>query len=261
MRIYISADMEGISGIFRGDQVSPGNSEYERARRYLTWDVNACAEGLFAAGAAEVLVRDGHCAGGNLLWDELDHRVTVIQGDGATERFSGLTACDAMILLGYHAMSGTRPALMCHTMSSLEWQRLWINGRESGELAVDAGIAGDFDIPVIMVSGDDYLAAECAEFLGDGVVAVEVKKAVGRNGAMLFSKETAHKSLRDGAVKAARGIKDVEPYKVSRPVTLRLELTPRSRMPMKRHGVKLVNGSTYEVSADNVELALNHLCF
>ena len=84
---------------------------YAEGRRYMTWDINACAAGCFEGGASRVWARDGHAGGLNVLWPELDARIELVQGAGNNRRMPGLEECDALILLGYHAMAGTRFAL------------------------------------------------------------------------------------------------------------------------------------------------------
>lgn len=127
--IFVMVDMEGISGIFTSPQVlSESGAPYQAARRFLTWDVNACIEGCFRGGAGRVIVRDAHSSGFNFLWDELDPRAQHIQGNTGHSRMPGIADCQGLILLGYHAMAGTPAAILEHTMSSAAWQNFWIEG-------------------------------------------------------------------------------------------------------------------------------------
>ena len=251
-------DMEGISGICRGSQVIQGQPDYEKARRFITWDVNACVRGCFDGGAERVLVRDAHGSGFNLLWDELEPRAEYIQGDSRIERMPELDSFDGLILLGYHAMAGSTQAILEHTMNSSQWQRFWINGVESGEIAIDAGIAGDHGVPVIMVSGDDKACAEARKLL-KGVVPVQVKKGLDREGGFLMAKEKAHKLISEGAAKAVRICGQCGPHKVRHPVKMRLELVSKARVPVDKKDVRVINGRTYEVTGADVEQALKML--
>jgi D-amino peptidase len=124
MKIYIFVDMEGISGISGSEFISPSEDLNQTGRELYTRDVNACVKGCFEAGATEVVVRDGHGSGKHLLLDELDSRVTVIQGGTPGKRFHAIEGSDAMILLGYHAMAGTLNALLEHTYSSAAIQNM-----------------------------------------------------------------------------------------------------------------------------------------
>jgi D-amino peptidase len=258
MNIFVMVDMEGISGILRKSQVMQGEADYQEARRYLTADVNACVEGCFAAGATKVVVRDAHCTGFNFIWDQLDPRAEYIQGMSPIERMPDIASFDGLILLGYHAMAGTPQAVLEHTMNSSLWQNFWMNGVRCGEVAIDAGVAGDHDVPTIMVSGDDKLCKESREFIAD-VVTVQVKQGLDVQGAKLLSQPQALKLIRDGAAEAVAKCKSIKPYKVKAPVTMKLELVSRGKIPVTRSNVKVIDGHTYEVTADSVEAAMQLL--
>ena len=156
MNIYIVTDLEGISGIYCKEQVDSSLDRFAEGRRYLTREVNICAEALHDAGVDKVYVQDGHGNGGNLLWDQLSPAVDlVICGNTEGLRYQGIEDCDAVILLGYHAMAGTPGAILEHTMSSRSIQNYWLNGVKIGEFALDAAILTEYGKPIIMVSGDD----------------------------------------------------------------------------------------------------------
>lgn len=258
MKVFVMVDMEGISGICRKSQVLPGGEHYQQGRKYLTWDVNACVAGCFDGGAAEVRVRDAHGGGYHFIWEELDRRATYIQGTSKEERMPDIGSFDGLILLGYHAMAGTPRAILEHTMSSVGWQNFRLNGEKAGEVAIDAGIAGDYDVPVIMVSGDDKVCAEASAVMPD-TATVETKRGLDVEGGILLSRETAHERIRSGAAEAVRRTKEIPPYKVRKPVTMRLELVSRGRVPTTDPRVNVIDGRTYEVTADTVEEALNLL--
>ena len=257
--IFVMVDMEGISGICLPAQVLPeGAADYQTGRRYMTWDVNACVEGCFRGGAGRVVVRDAHFQGFNIIWEELDPRVEIVQGRAPLERMPNIEQFDGMMLLGYHGMAGTPQAMLEHTWSSRVWQNFWINGVKSGEIALDAAIAGEHGVPTILVSGDDKACLEARQFL-PGPVTVQVKQGLDREGGQLLSKDRAHELIREGAEKAVRNCRKVSPYRVSKPVTLRLELVSRNPVPAMRAGVKVIDGRTYEVTGDSVEEVLNQL--
>lgn len=259
MKVYVLVDMEGASGIVRPGQCDSSTAEYQTARRYLTWDVNACVAGCFDGGAGQVTVRDIHSGGANIIWEELDPRAALIQqGWDAPVRLPALADYQAVVLLGYHAMAGTPGAILEHTMSSGHWQNFWINGKKSGEIAIDAALAGDCDIPVILVTGSEKACAEARRFI-KGVVTAPVKKDLDVYGGILLPKDTAHDLIRTRAAQAVRNANNVRPYKVKRPVRMRIEKTSRSRLPEARPFVKVIDGRTFEVEGRNVEDALNRL--
>jgi D-amino peptidase len=252
MKIFVMVDMEGISGICRCSQVLRDGEHYQTARHYLTQDVNACVDGCFAGGARKVVVRDAHGGGYHFIWEDLDPRAEYLQGASPIERMPDISSFDGLILLGYHAMAGTPQAILEHTMSSKNWQNFWINGKKCGELAIDAGIAGDHGVPTIMISGDDKVCKEARKFLKD-VVTVQVKKGLDVEGGILLSREKAHKLIREGATKSVGMCKKIKPYKVKAPVKMRLELVSRGRIPVHRKDIKIIDGRTYEVTGPNVE--------
>ncbi len=257
-RIFIMADMEGISGITRKSQILPDLPDYSSGRRYLAGDVNACVDGCFAAGASKVVVRDAHFQGFNLIWDTLDERAEYVQGGSPRQRLPHIDDFDALILLGYHSMAGTHEGVLEHTMSSMNWQNLWINGVLSGEIAICSTIAAEHGVPTILVTGDDKTCAEARRFI-PGVHTVQVKEALDCQGAQLLSQPRAHSLIRKGAQDAVQSIKDFRPNSVASPVTMRLELVERGIVPYTRAGVTLIDGRTYEVTAPTVEEALKQL--
>jgi D-amino peptidase len=249
--------MEGISGICLRQHVSPGEALYAEGRRYLVADVNACVEGCFAGGAESVVVRDAHGGACHFIWDSLDPRADYILGEDGKDRMAGIEQCDALILLGYHAMAGTPEAILEHTMSSAAWQNFWLNGRKTGEIGIDAAIAGERRIPTVMVSGDDKACREAKDFI-PGVVTACVKFGLSVEGGRLLSAERAHRLITAKAAEAVQCAGRIKPVRVPPPVTARLERVSRGRLPL--HGekpyVKIIDGRTYEVVADSVSQAL-----
>lgn len=258
MKIFVMVDMEGISGVCRSSQVMGDGEHLQDGRRYMTWDVNACVAGCLDGGAKKVVVRDAHAGGFNFIWQELDPRGHYIQGTSKIERIPDIGSFDGLILLGYHAMAGTRQAILEHTMSSRSWQNFYMNGQKCGEVAIDAGIAGDHGTPTIMVSGDDKLCREARRLL-KGVTTAQVKKGLDCQGGILLPKEEAHKRICQAAAKAVRNCKKIKPYKVKSPVTMRVELVSRGQIPERRNHVKVIDGRIYEVTAPTVEEALGLL--
>jgi D-amino peptidase len=259
MKIFIFSDMEGISGICRKSQVMSSEPHYSEGRKFMTRDINACIQGCIDGGAKKIVVRDGHGSGFNVLWDELDERAEYLMGAGGTQRFEGIEGFDGLILLGYHAKAGTFRGILEHTFSSASWQTCWMNGKVVGEFAIDAAIAGDYGVPVIMTSGDDKLCAEAKPLIKD-LVSVQVKEGIHTEGGRLLPMKTAHQKIREGAAMAVKNCSKIKPYKVKCPVTLRLELVERQQPPFRRTDIKLIDGRTFEVTGRTVEEALFKIC-
>lgn len=249
MKIYIFADMEGISGISNSSFVLADGTQYALGRKYLTRDINICAKACFDAGADEVVVKDGHGAGVSVLWNELIPGVQLVQGTTPGERFCGLNGTDGMILLGYHAMAGTQRALLDHTYSSKAIQNMWINGERVGEFAVDTMIAGKYGVPVIMTSGCDKLCAEAGTFLPQ-VVTCQVKTSISCQSAILLSPADAENMLRTKTLEAVEKLRrgEMKPYKNPETITLRTEYIERQEPVLE-----LVADRTTERTGTDIE--------
>ena len=259
MKVYIFADMEGVSGISAYEFVDIQTARYAQGCRYLTADVNACIRGCFAGGAEQVLVRDGHWNGRNILWDELDPRVELIQGNGVQPRMPGLDECDALILLGYHAMIGTQQALLHHTFTT-EFQHIWLNGRPIGEFGLDAGVAADRGIPTILVTGDDKACAEALDWAPQ-VVTCQVKTGLAPEAARLLPMETAHRLIEEKAAEAVQKYREIPPLAIERPLTLRKEMSAWNLLPtpISRPDLRFIDQRTCEVTTDTMEEAIFRL--
>lgn len=253
MKIYIFADMEGISGVCGTPMVSSadGGANYMIGRKCLTADINACAKACFDAGADEVVVRDGHGGGTSVLWNELTEDVLLVQGCVPHVRFEGIDGADGVILLGYHAMAGTPQAHLEHTFTSKGIQNMWLNGELAGEFAIDSAIAGEKGIPVIMTSGCDKLCAEAKAFSPD-VVTCQVKKSAGIQAAVSLAPKRAHQLIYDKTIEAVELLKQgkFKPTQVAKPATIRKEYIERMDP-----GYNLVAPRTVEATADTVEEA------
>lgn len=165
MKVYISVDMEGVSGLVRWMDVAKQGIDFELNRSLMTLDANAAIEGAFAAGATDVVVEENHgvedlCV---LKMDEIDPRCTVIRGAGrpGASTMVGLDESIGVVLLvGHHAKAGSFPGLMAHTISGGWFKRVRLHGEPIGEPDMFAIRAGELGIPVGMVSGDQVVAAE-----------------------------------------------------------------------------------------------------
>ncbi|HET9907954.1 MAG TPA: M55 family metallopeptidase [Anaerolineales bacterium] len=227
MKILIATDMEGITGVTTWDQVTPGHAEYSRFRVLMTQDVNAAIRGAMDAGADEVIIADGHWNGSNILVEELDPRARL--NTGSPSPFSMMQGIDedvdGVLFVGYHARNGTPNAILDHTWSSSKVVNVWLNNLLTGEYGLNAGVAGHFGVPVIMVSGDQTACAQVAELLGDIETAV-VKQATGRFAAECLAPQVAQELIYRAAERAVRRLKEgnmPKPFVVDTPVRATIE--------------------------------------
>ena len=168
-KVYLSVDMEGIWGIVYSDQTSAESPEYGPARKWMVEDVNAVIAGLLEAGATEIVVNDAHGSMRNILASDLNPRASLISGSPKPlTMMQGIDGSfEACLLIGYHAKAGTAWATLDHTISSSTVHAIRINGQEMPELGINGAIAGFFDVPVIMVSGDKEVCNQARLLLPD----------------------------------------------------------------------------------------------
>jgi len=221
MKIYISADMEGVVGVVTGDQLSPQGFEYNRFREFMTAEVSVAAQAAFDAGATEIVISDSHGNGENLLIEKLPQNVTVVRSwprplmmmQGIDETFAGA------IYIGYHTSTNNPAGVRAHTISSARLADVRLNGVSMPEAGINAAIAGHFNVPVIMVSGDDQVVKEVQAMLGNIEGAV-VKWAYGFHSARTLTPEVAYAVIRDKVKRAMERIKEFKPYHIKAPVQL-----------------------------------------
>lgn len=253
MKVFISADIEGITGLVSWSQCSrpDGKSfDYLFARRMMTHDVNAAIRGARAAGATEIVVKDSHGNSKNLLIEDLEPGVRLISGHGAGTdgMMMGIDATyDAAMLVGYHAMAGTLGGVMEHTITG-GVHRLWVNGTESGEMGLSAGVAGRYGVPLVMVSSDAAGCAEAASLL-PGIETAVTKTGLGRYMADLLPPDQTGPLIEAAAKRALGKVKKIKPHVWHEPSVVRVEFNRAEEADM---GAKLlsvprrVNGYTVE---------------
>jgi D-amino peptidase len=180
MRVLISVDMEGVAGVVAPEDISPGNPEYERNRGYMTDEASAAVRGVLSAQPdASVVVCDAHAMFRNLLPDRLDRRCTLLRG---SPRMHGMLTgidggVDAVCFVGYHGRAGTARSVLAHTISGSTIACVRCDGRELGELGLNAALASHHGAVAVLATGDDTLCAE-AEAVVPGITTVEVKRVV-----------------------------------------------------------------------------------
>lgn len=264
LKVYISADMEGIAGVVSGDQLGPGDFEYERFRGFMTAEVNACIDAARDAGATEILVSDSHGNGENLLIEKLPDDVMVVR---SWPRENGMMAgidetFDAVIFIGYHASTENKRGVRAHTMSSANVTGLRINGASMSEGSMNAAIAGQFGVPVVMVSGDDVAVAENQVIIGDMEGAV-VKWAEGFHSARTLTPAAARDVIRERTLAALARLDEFKPYVLEGP--LQVDLSLKHYRPVELLGylpnVERLNSHTVRYIAANMSEVSRFLTF
>jgi D-amino peptidase len=231
MKILVSADMEGTSGVVAWEQVTPGHPEYlNRGRRLMTGDVNAAVTGLFEGGADEVVVSDAHWDARNILIEELDRRARLNSGSPSPfamlQGIDDTPAPDALMLVGYHAMAGTRKGVLDHTWSDARIRSVRLNGQPAGEIGLNAALAAAYGAPVIAMSGDQHACLEGQDLLGPELEIAVVKNATGRYAALCLPLAEARERICEAAARAVIRLHEGRapaPLAVELPVRLTVE--------------------------------------
>ncbi|MFI6440242.1 M55 family metallopeptidase [Streptomyces sp. NPDC050759] len=195
MRIYISVDMEGITGLVDADDVQPGGRDYERGRLMMAEDVNAAVRGAVTAGASDITVNDAHGPMRNLLPEALHPAARLIRGKPKhMGMLEGLTPeHDAVICVGYHSRAGAL-GVLSHSFMGHEIEDMWLDGRPVGEIGLAQATAAALGVPVAVLTGDDCACAEMSEW-DASVRTVAVKYARDRFAAELRPAEEARAAI------------------------------------------------------------------
>lgn len=264
LKIYISADMEGVVGAVTGEQLGPDGFEYERFRQFMTNEVNAAIDAARAAGATEFVVSDSHGNGQNLLIEQLPDDVTVIRSwPREHSMMAGIDdTFDAVIFTGYHASTNNTRGVRAHTMSSANITSVRLNGMTMTEGSINAAIAGKFGVPVIMVSGDDIAVAENQVIIGDIEGAV-VKWSSGFHSARTLTPEAAYEVIRTRTKSAIDRLDDFEPYVLETPIELELSLKHYQPVELLAYlsNVEKVNSHTIKFVGEDITEVSNFLQF
>jgi D-amino peptidase len=256
VRVHVISDMEGVSGIVKGPQTTGGAPLYEEGRKLYTEEINAAVRGAKAAGATEIVVMDCHGAGkefsfNSLVPELLDPACEWVVQDEWTEYTEFLEeGCDAALLVGMHAMAGTRRGGMNHTVSGMDYFNLWFNGVRVGETGIHAAVCGTWGCPILLVTGDDAACEEGRALLGERLTTVAVKRGIGANSARQVPPVRARELIEDGARRALSELGAVAPWDPGRPCEIRVEFkhTKAADDLRFREGVERVDDRTISIT-------------
>ncbi len=219
MRVYISVDVEGVAGVVDWDQVRGDSAAYHAMCRLTTLETNEAIEGALAGGATDVVINDSHGPMRNLLPELLHPAAELIQGRHKPMfMVEGLDdSCDALFLVGYHGRAGSARGTLNHTFSPYETR---MNGIICSEATLNAAVAGQYGVPIALVTGDDVTAAEAIADFGPEIVTVVTKQGINRVAARMVHPTIARDRIRQGAEEAMRRAPSLKPYPMTPPVTM-----------------------------------------
>ena len=261
-RVYISVDMEGITGVIDGSQTGGDPTEYSYYRRLMAGDLNAAIEGALEAGVSEIVVADSHGTMRNLLPEDINEAAYLIRGSPRLlQMMAGIDeGFDAAFYIGYHAMAGAEHAILAHTIDGGTIDAVYVNGRRTGEFGLNAALAGWYDVPSVFVSGDLAFCEEALDF-APKVSTAPVKWALGRESAKCLHPKKARKLIKEAAKDSLMKIKEVEPFWFNQPV----EVKVRWRSPTMADAVSIlpymerIDGKTTKEEFDDYPTAFRGL--
>ena len=169
MKLFISVDMEGTTGLERLEEIFRGLPGFDTFRQLMAGDCNAVIQGAIDGGATEIVVSDSHGYMCNMRPDDLIRGVQLRRGQLKRQWCQMKTldgSFDAAILIGYHAKAGTTDGILAHTWIT-GFRDVRVNGQSVPEPSLNTWLAGAFGVPVVMLSGDDYVIEQSRPVLGD----------------------------------------------------------------------------------------------
>ena len=221
LKVFISVDLEGVTGTIQPSQLGPTGFEYSRAREWMTGELLAAIEGARAAGATEIIAADSHGNAQSLLIDRLPDDIRVVRGfprplgmmEGIDETFQ------AAIFIGYHSSEYTVDSVRSHTFSSARLLGVKINGMEVSEGIFNALLAGHFSVPVAFISGDRAAVEQLQGVVGQAGGAI-VKEGLGYHSALTVTPARGQAMIRAGVEEALGRLPVMTPYRAPTPIAL-----------------------------------------
>ncbi len=224
-RVFISVDMEGLSGIAHSEMTSASGAEYGRGRDLMMGDLNAAIQGALDAGATEILVNDSHGSMRNIRVEAMLPPARLISHNskpfGMMQGIDG--DFDAVFFIGYHARAGNPDGLMAHTGSGASIREIRVGGEPAGEGDMNAMLAAHHGVPVALATGDEAFAKELGQRLTDTEF-VAVKRAIRRTTAELIHPQVTARMIREAATRALQSIPEPPPAPES-PVPIEIQYT------------------------------------
>ncbi|RQG95465.1 M55 family metallopeptidase [Natrarchaeobius chitinivorans] len=255
MRVFISADMEGISGVTTVEDVIKGNPEYKKAQDRMVSDVNTVIEGALEANVETILVNDSHSTMRNIPPESLHPRAELIRGNSKPKsQIQGLDErYDVAMFVGFHAKAGTEDAILNHSYYTNEIISLRVNDEEVGEIGCNARYAQSVGVPVGLVTGDDKATDEAKREIRD-VNTVTVKESIDRFSGKLFPQEEVQTDLKRESKKT---VKEAEKGKFTQsapaePTVIEIDWSTsnQARFASRFEGIQRTGGRTTQVEAD-----------
>ena len=254
LKVFISVDMEGITGVVNWEEVSRTGKDYDYFRKIMTLETNAAIEGALEAGATDIVVRDSHGSARNILPDLLNKNAQLLRdwSGGFLSMMEGIDeSYNAVIFIGYHAKAGTPNALLEHTMTG-NVTDISINSVSLPEAGINALIAGNYKVPVVFVAGDLAICEQAKSLFGD-IETVAVKKGIG-SAALSLHPEVSREKIHEGVKKALNDLKKYKPYKLKPPYSMVLKLKQEELVNEKSYYPGAIRTGEWELTYKSNDL-------
>lgn len=250
-KILISADIEGVAGIAHWDEAKKTHSDYSEFRSLITKEVIAACEAAYAAGFTDILIKDAHGTGRNILIDQLPEYASIIRGwsgepdlmvQGLDESYAGV------IMLGYHSKASKDSNPMAHTISrSIE--SICINDEPVSEFYLYSACAGLYNVPVIFISGDEAICEEASQHI-DGIHTFPT--LTGSGGSTLsVSPKRAVSAIREGVKRSIESIGNISPVNLAPPFNIKVKYNDPYKAMKASFYPKYKKLGAYEVEANS----------
>lgn len=233
MRVFLSADIEGVAGVAHLPTTGPGRFDYEAGRRWMTQEVVAACDGAIAAGATEIVVTDGHGTAHNILFDALPDCARLVRSwPRPLVQMQGIAddAFDALVFVGHHSSAVAEGGILSHTFVGA-FTDLRLNGQSQSETSLNALLAAHFGVPTVFSSGDDAYIAHCLERL-PGIETVVTKKACGYTAADSLKPAVAQRLIAQGVERGVRRCREIAPPALPAAFDLEIDFTHRVQPEM-----------------------------
>lgn len=252
--ILFACDLEGVNNVvgepFNG--LSKGSAQWEIARKQITLEINAAAQVLFDLGVEKIDVWDNHGGGNNIDPCLLDVRIHILDVDASLNRMYFAAQYDGVFYFGYHAMEGTLGGVLAHTMNSKEVQYYKLNGRQIGEIDMDAYIAASHGVPSCFFVGGDIACAQAIKAIPE-IITVETKKEISRNDAVFRNNEELLEDIKKNVEIAINGKVKINPLSFPATIEKCYKRTEHAAEYLKRlriYGIECDHPDSQELGKD-----------
>jgi len=264
MKIYISADIEGVTGIAHWDETEKTKSDYQKFAKQMTDEVKAACEGAIKAGAKEIWIKDAHDTGRNINADELPQSIRLVRGWSEHPYLMVQEldkSFDALLMIGYHSFSSSSSSPLSHTLNSSTLNYIKLNGEYASEFLIHGYAAATMGVPVVFISGDGGICKE-ANKVNKNIKIVAVNKGVG-NSVISIHPQLAVEKIKEGVESILEG--DIDKCKIELPEHFKVELSYRKHTRAFKvsfyPGMKQVSSTSLVFETDNYFEVLRMLLF